>query len=140
MKSHVNIFHANILNGFANAALNEPVIRIADTTRPVFLTTHRDALPLPCSMAAYNDATLSDVAEGTSRALSHLLSGGVIRDTATLNLELAGYSIATPWTCGIFGGATVAPEKHSIGICCKIIALIVARYKCSMFQAYLCNE
>jgi len=140
MNSHVNVVHANILNGFASAAINEPVIRIADTTRPVFLTTHRDALPLPCSVAAYNDATLSDVAEGESRALSHLLNGGVIRDTATLNLDLAGYSISTPWTVGIFGGATVSPEKHAVGICCKILALITARYKCFLFQAYLCNE
>lgn len=140
MNSHVNVIHRVILNGFANAALSEPVIRIANTSKPVFLTTHRDALPLPCSIAAYADATLSDVAEGASRALSHLLNGGVIRDTASLNLDMPGYSLATPWTCGIYGGATVSPEKHAIGICCKILALIVARYKCFMFQAFLCEE
>lgn len=138
--SHVNVVHAGILNGFANAALNEPVIRIADTSKPVFLTEHRDALPFPCSLSAYADATLSDVAEGASRALSHLLNGGVIRDTATLNLDLSGYSLATPWTVGVYGGATVSPEKYRIGICCKIIAHVVARYKTFLYQAYLCVE
>lgn len=138
--SHVNVVHASILNGFANAALNAPVIRIADTSKPVFLTAHRDALPFPCSSAAYADATLADVAEGASRALSHLLNGGVIRDVASLNLDLPGYSLATPWTVGIFGGSALSPEKYKIGICCKILAHITARYKCFLYQAFLCDE
>lgn len=140
MNSHVNVVHANILNGDANAALNTTVIRIADTSKPVFLTVHRDALPFPCSPDAYADATLADFADGASRALSHLINGGVIRDTTTVNLETDGYSLATPWTVGIFGGATVTPEKYKIGICCKIIAHITARYKCFLYQAYLCEE
>lgn len=140
MNSHVNVVHASILNGFANAALNAPVIRIADTSKPVFLTAHRDALPFPCSPADYADATLTDIADGASRALSHLINGGVIRDTATVNLETGGYSLATPWTVGIFGGATVEPDKYKIGVCCKILAHIVARYKCFLYQAFLCDE
>lgn len=140
MNSHVNVVHQGILNGFANALINESVIRIADTTRPVFLTTHRDALPFPCSMSAYNDATLSDIAEGTSRMLSHLINGGVIRDTTSIDLDTPGFSIEAPWTVGIYGGVTVAPEKYRIGICCKIIAHVVARYKCYLYQAYMCVE
>lgn len=140
MNSHVNVIHREILNGFANAALSEPVIRIADTSRPVFLTTHRDALPFPCSMSAYSDATLSDIAEGASRMLSHLLNEGVIRDTTSINLDTPGFSLDAPWMVGVYGGATVSPEKYRIGICCKIIAHVVARYKTFLYQAYLCVE
>ncbi len=140
MNSHVNVVHATILNGFANELINEPVIRIADTSRPVFLTTHRDALPFPCNMPDYSDATLSDIAEGTSRMLSHLLNGGVIRDTTSINLDVPGFSLDAPWTVGIYGGATVSPENYRISICCKIIAHVVARYKTFLYQAYLCVE
>lgn len=140
MNSHVNAIHAEILNGFANPLINEPVIRIADTSRPVFLTTHRDALPFPSSTSEYADATLSDIAEGASRMLSHLLNGGVVRDTTSMNLDTSGFSINAPWTVGIYGGATVSPEKYRVGICCKIIAHVVARYKCCLYQAYMCEE